>query len=96
MSEEKDRSEVIATWHDLQEAIGDFERGRVDMSVVHAAYTDYRLACWNAGEGYYSLSNILHEDMPDIDFSYPNEKPDFEVDKRGKYVTPQEVSDRGD
>lgn len=88
MSEEKDRSEVIATWEDLQDVIGDFERGRVEKSIVYAAYTDYRLACHNAGEGYYRLVNILDENMTDIDFSYPHEKPEFEIHERGHWLTP--------
>lgn len=84
---EIDRTEVIAAWDDLQDVIGDFQRGRVDESVLRAAHADYRAACVGAGEGWYALGNIANDDMPGIDFTYPSELPDYEKTDFGLYLT---------
>lgn len=87
---DNDRTAVIAAWDDLNDVIADYQRGRLEKSSVYAVYRDYRNACANAGEGCYKLANILSDDMPNISYLYPSEKPDFEVDMRGYWVTSQE------
>ena len=84
---DNDRSEVIAAWDDLQDVISDFQRDRLEQSVLRAAHADYRGACVGAGEGWYALGNIADDDMPGIDPSYPSELPDHETTEYGLYIT---------
>jgi hypothetical protein len=84
---EIDRTEVIAAWDDLQDVIGDYQRGRLDDSVVRQAHADYRVACIAAGEGWYALGNIAHDDMPGIDFTYPSDIPLTVKTEWGLYLT---------
>lgn len=86
-----ERDYVIATWDDLNDVISDYQRGRVVKAEVYAFYREYRTATVKAGEGCYKLANILNDDMPDISPTYPTEKPDFEIDERGYWITPHSL-----
>ncbi len=71
-----DKQKAIAdTWHDLNEVIGDFERGRVERSVVQEAFKAYSEACTSAGEPYFPLTVVMSDKMPGVPSGYPTVKP---------------------
>lgn len=69
------REPIFDTWDTLNALIGDYERGRTEMSAVREAFTAYREACTAAGEPYFPILAIMSDKMPGIPFGYPSVKP---------------------
>jgi hypothetical protein len=71
------RQPIFDTWHDLNDVIGDFERGRVQLSSVEEAFKAYREACTAAGEPYFPITAIMSDKMLGIPWGYPTVKPEL-------------------
>lgn len=65
------RQGVIDAFHDVQEVLGDYERGRTSMKAVKQVYNDYRVECHKLKEECFILADIIAMDV--IPIGYPVE-----------------------